>query len=236
MKYKTTRSHKKVTATIMGERWTTGDGKMRLVEKVSERGIFARKPYTRVFVTDGKKFWMTAPERKGKELGLLELIQVAQATHAARVTGLLYLVREPERYRVNFLRTEKVGEYDAVTLKVETDGMPDVLLSFDRKTWLLVKHVTHMQLLFFPPFPMESVFSDFKTIEGCRVAMKRVYVDERGTDEEEIIEYRHVKELDEKLFREPLGGRGRSPGLWSWAELGMGRPRRRPPATAASRP
>ena len=126
-----------------------------------------------------------------------------QARHVGKVRGLTVLAQQLERYRLSFVREEKVGPREAVTLKVATKGMPDVLLSFDRKSWLVVKDEYCSSLFFLASSRVETTYSRFKKIEGCQIPMKWVIVREDSKSEKEILECKHLEKINERLFRKP---------------------------------
>ncbi len=105
------------------------------------------------------------------------------------------------------LGAAKVGEQEAVGVRVSHAGHRDVSLYFDKKTYLLLK--TRMTIKNVKDgsnaeMPQEVFYSDYKEFGGARFATK-LRIDHAGKRYVEIhfTDIRPEAKLDAKVFAEP---------------------------------
>lgn len=154
------------------------------------------QPFSFVFIKDGERMWTTnltgddVKEESGQDW--------TDSMYGSWVAGLTPL--RDKAFTLSILRDEKVSDRPAAGVKVTREGKPAVHLFFDRETGLLVKTVFLRE----EEVWMECVYSGYKDFDGFKHPTKAVLT-ERGKPfmEQEIIEYKRVEKLDEKLFGRP---------------------------------
>jgi hypothetical protein len=194
--------------TVRGEMWRDGPNRTRIVEHVSEwyssPGVGSGLHwFTRTTVMNGDKFWIASPERTGPVAYLASEQMKSIMARVVEATSLLPLVEKPEKFKITFLRGEKIGKCQAVTLKVAAEGAPDVFLSFDRDTWLIVREEATVRPVLFAPCRFQWFYSDFKTVGGRTVPMKCVTVTDNLRSERVVTAYRLLPKADPALFENP---------------------------------
>jgi len=96
-----------------------------------------------------------------------------------------------------------VGDRPVLGVKVAHKGHRDVLLYFDKETWLLLKSATRMKDLFQGGTEVEAeeVFSDYKEFNGVKRPTKVKEIKDGQISVEEVItDYKLSEKLDDKLF------------------------------------
>jgi hypothetical protein len=100
----------------------------------------------------------------------------------------------------------KVGDRAAVGVKVSSAGHRDVDLYFDKMSGLLVKSETRVKAeeMDGKEVSQETVFTEFKEIDGAKVATKFVIKrDGKPYVEAELTDLKPAAKLDDKLFAKP---------------------------------
>lgn len=157
--------------------------------------------FTQVFDTD--KGWVSAggdvKEMTKEQVAVQKLEQ--QVRH---MTSLLPL-RDKE-FMLTTLPDAKVDKQEARVVKASRKGWPDVKLFFDKANSNLIKveYKTIAEDLGNKEVTMDVTMSNFKEVDGAKVAYKRI-VNREGKlfVEAEITEFNPVGKLDAKVFAKP---------------------------------
>jgi hypothetical protein len=152
---------------------------------------------------DGKTGWTktadgTVADLTGEKLKTqLDQIYLSRVVRLAPLTG--------KKFKLADAGEEKVGDHNAVGVKVSSEGHPDVTLYFDKESHLLVK--TSVQVYSeeeSKEVKQESSFSDYKEFGGVKQPMKYVAMhDGKRYIEAEISDFKVVDKLDESMFKKP---------------------------------
>jgi hypothetical protein len=193
--------------TIVAEQWIDGLRRTRETEQVRERTVSRKgisfKSYTRTEIHDGDKVLRYPPQAPG----MAELLLRAQfkkiVDHILFVQLVAPMLKWSDAYTVTIEREEKVGKRDALTIRVKKKDLPDVLLSFDRTTWLLLKSEAKIPFLWFEPVKHQTLFSDYKEFLGVQFPTKVVW--QTGETKGEVVyqELRRLEKVDDSLFQAP---------------------------------
>jgi hypothetical protein len=124
--------------------------------------------------------------------------------HVGKVNRLAPLLKDKE-FKLSSLGESKVGDKEAVGVRVEYKGKRDVNLYFDKKTSMLLKSETRSKdVMSGEEFNAETFLSDWKDKDGLPVAHKvEVKRDGKAFVEAEVIEYKGEDKLDDELFKKP---------------------------------
>lgn len=137
-------------------------------------------------------------------LGDAEVAEIVEQMHAERAASLIPL-RPGGGCQLRLAGEALVKGRPAWEVKVASKGHRDIGLFFEKSTGLLVKSETMVldrgqkkTIL------QEKIVNEFRTVDGL-VSPKRVSVYREGERylELEIVEYRRVEKLDDKLFAPP---------------------------------
>ncbi len=166
------------------------------------RAAIEAENFKMVVVANGDKGWVKI-NGELQELDKDKLAEQKETLHAALVGSLVPL--KDKAFTLSPLGDAKVGDHEAVGVKVSHKDRRDVNLYFDKKTGLLVKmehRVKDDQSG--QEMNQETFFSDYKKFddvqEPTKVTIKRdgnLYV------EEEITEWKHHDKLDDSTFDKP---------------------------------
>jgi hypothetical protein len=123
--------------------------------------------------------------------------------HEERVAGLVAL--KEKHYQLTLLGEAKVGDRQAVGVRVAREGYRDVKLYFDKQSHLLVKSETRTLDPGKQEVNQEKFYSDFKElIPGLKLATKQVINhDGKRFMEVTVTELRAVDQFDDKVFAKP---------------------------------
>ncbi|OAI40120.1 hypothetical protein AYO40_05140 [Planctomycetaceae bacterium SCGC AG-212-D15] len=157
-----------------------------------------------VMVVAGEKGWMTS-EKGVVDMTEEQLKREKRNLYGGYVATLLPL--KDKAYTLTVLPEAKVADKPVVGVRVTQKDKPDVSLYFDKDTGLLAK-VEQMVLPSEDPkakeVKQETFLSEYKEIEGCKMATKvvakrdgKVYV------EAEMSDIKSLKKADEKAFAKP---------------------------------
>ena len=117
----------------------------------------------------------------------------------------LYMLTDKE-FKLSPLGDSKVGDKEAIGVKVSRKDHRDVNLYFDKKTTLLLK-VEHQ----IKDFQMggkeqlqENIYDDYKDVDGIQVAMKLLIKrDGKNYLDAEMSDVKFFDKLDDKTFDKP---------------------------------
>jgi hypothetical protein len=90
-----------------------------------------------------------------------------------------------------------------ISVRVSSPWKPEVILHFDKKTWLIVKVDITVTAFFVLRMSESRFFWDYKTIDGRKMPMKEIRIEPGQWRQYTISEFRSVDRIDEKLFRKP---------------------------------
>ena len=180
---------------VVDECWMNGPNQTRdFITLTHEKDSLA---LVRVF--DGKRGW----QQEGgtvRDLTPEEVRKEQSSAYALRVKRLFPLL-EDNGIRLSSLPSIKVDGREAVGVKVSADGEPTIELYFDSESHLLVKIVYQFGG---DRKPEEHFFSDYRDIQGLKVAMKRaIFVDGKKMLEDATTTYELLDKIDPKLFAKP---------------------------------
>ena len=155
-----------------------------------------------VQVLDGDKAWQvamgTTDEVTGDKLAALKF-----EAYVSRVETLAPLLTEQE-FTLSSLGEAKVAEKPALGVKVSCKGQKDVNLYFDKDTGLLVKTERRALDPMEQEVTAETIYSDYKELEGLKHAMKfEIRHEGKKFLDSETIEVKLLPKLDTGVFAKP---------------------------------
>lgn len=157
---------------------------------------------TAVEVLNGDKAWLRTMGETRDLTGSI-LAEMLESAYAARVQSLLPLQQEKD-FTLTALGTSKVGGKDAVGVKVASAGHKDISLYFDKENSLLVKSARRSVDANGREVFLESVFSNYKAVDGIQVPMKlTMYHDGKRFLDGVVTEMRHLEKVEDKQFEKP---------------------------------
>jgi outer membrane lipoprotein-sorting protein len=156
------------------------------------------------FVFDGKKGW-TKINDKTTAMDKEALAEAREDMYAGRVEALIPLVKA-KGYELSPVGEVKVGDHDAVGIRVSHKGHRDINLFFDKKTGLLLKSERTIkdQMMGGKEMSQERLLSDYKEVDGVKRAMKVVIKrDGKKFVVSEISDLETKEKIDDSEFGKP---------------------------------
>jgi hypothetical protein len=138
------------------------------------------------------------------ELSKEELAQHQEESRAMWLSSLLPL--QGEGITLSLLGNKMVDDRPAVGVRASSKGHRDVDLFFDQETGLLVmlRHTVKAEELDGKEVTQETIFRDYKPVEGTQAAMKVLITrDGKKFVESEILKIEFHEKVDESLFEKP---------------------------------
>jgi hypothetical protein len=160
--------------------------------------------FTFVRVVNGDKVWMKFGDDTQEVTGKDEITEAKEELYADWITTLLPL--KEKGFELAPLGEVKVNGKPAVGVRVSHKGYRDINLFFDKDTGLLAKseHVVKDPMAGGNEQSQETLFSEYKEIEGVKHAMK-VVINRDGKKyiESEVTEFAPKEKIDDAVFGKP---------------------------------
>jgi hypothetical protein len=154
-------------------------------------------------VVNGDKGWIVA----GAETRAMDKEQLEEAREELYAAGLTRLTPlTGAGYKLAALGSVKVGDRDAVGVRVEHKGHRDVSLFFDKDTGLLLKMERRGKDVMGGggEFTAEEIFGDYKKVDGMSMPFKiTIKHDGKRFVESETTEATPAEKLDASVFAKP---------------------------------
>jgi hypothetical protein len=185
--------------TYSGEFWLQGEKQFRSVVQAVVDG----EKHTEVQVVNGDKGWIVEDDEI-QEMDMDLLNETKADMYHQWVTSLAPL--EDPKFKFEPVGQSKIGEKEAVGVRVTCKGHRDIKLYFDAKAGLLLK--SEMRVIDLEgdnkEVTEETFFQDYKNSDGILYAAK-LTIKRDGKDHivEEVTDYKLAERVDEKLFAKP---------------------------------
>lgn len=156
-----------------------------------------------VQILNGDKGWVKLGELS-RECSKEELTEMKEQLNAARIARLTVL--SDKEYKLSPLGEEIIEGRLTAGLRVERKGFREVSLFFDKENGLLVKMQTRIKdpLRGGQEFSAETLYSDYKEVDGCMAAQKfTIKYDGKVYNEGEITAVKFSESLDASVFERP---------------------------------
>lgn len=156
------------------------------------------------FVFNGDKGWIRAANAtQTQELPKEIVAAIKEGVHAARVVHRLAALKD-KGVELSPLGELKIGDRDAVGLRVIQKGHPDLAVYFDKKTVLPIKTELRMSEGQGQDMAYEFLYEDYKDFDGLNLFSKVTFKrDGKMFLESEITELKPQDRLDDVLFDKP---------------------------------
>jgi hypothetical protein len=154
-------------------------------------------------VIQGDKGWNSS-NGTTEELSDEQLKEGKENLYANWVAQMLPITGKD--FKMAALGEVKVGDKEAVGLKVSSKGHRDISLFFDKKTGMLLKRETMVKDLMAggSDATEEVLYLEYKEKDGVQYASKvTINRDGKKYIESEITEYKPAEKLDDKVFEKP---------------------------------
>ncbi len=163
--------------------------------KMEIQGVFT-------IVVNGDKGWTNA-NGSTQEMSKEQLEEQKQGLYNGWVATLVPL--KDKAYKVSFLGESKVGDRQALGVKVARKDHYDVNLYFDKETSLLVKSSTRLkEAMSGQEVEQEASYSEFKEVAGVKIPMKvSIKRDGKQFVEAENSDIKLAEKLDDSVFAKP---------------------------------
>ncbi len=156
-----------------------------------------------LIVLDGDKGWISSGG-EAKEMSKEQLATQRHDHRAAWMSTLLPL--KDKAFTLKILEDAKVGTHDTRVIEATRKDFPAMKLYFDKKSNLLVKteHKTKAAELEFKDVTTDTLYSDYRDVDGVKVPFKMVMNrDGKIFVEAEVTEMKAVGNHDAKVFEMP---------------------------------
>lgn len=159
--------------------------------------------FSRVLVINGDKGWV----KLNDQVEELDQAALAEEKHRLYVNWVASLAPlQTEGFQFELLKEPKrIGDKEAVGVKVSRDGQRDVILYFDAKTNLLLQSQAVLRdLQGSADIKQEVLYGDYRDVAGIKRPMKiTVTWDSQRQAEGTFTDYQLLDKLDEKTFQRP---------------------------------
>lgn len=166
------------------------------------QGEFGGMKIVGVTVLAGNKGW-----RKFNDMDPMEMDENALANekhnHHLQVLPMALQTLKKKEFKLEAAPEEKVKEKPAVGIKV-TVGDKHFHVYFDKESGMLVKMIATVAGFDGAEFVQETYYSDYKDVNGVKIAHKVAsHRDGQPFIEQTIEEFKILDKVDDKLFDEP---------------------------------
>jgi hypothetical protein len=204
--------NKSVTTKQKGKFYGFGDGIDYTLDSATQppdrirneiKGEANGTPFSFIQVIQGEKGWNSA-NGQTDELGDEQLKEAKENLYANWVAQLLPITGKD--FTLTPLGDVKVGDKEAVGVKVSSKDHRDISLFFDKKTGMLIKRETIVKDLMGGGDEQkeEVLFLEYKEKDGVHYASKiNINRNDKKYIESEIVEYKPSEKLDDKVFEKP---------------------------------
>lgn len=173
-----------------------GWDKQRLEVEVNVNGMTQNL----LLVINGKKGWVKNQD-KVNELGK-ELATFSDVVFGVRGPQLLTGLRD-KSIQLSHLGEIKVGDQDAVGLRISRKGSPDLNIFFSKKTHLLLKADSRFTEPQGKEIEMEILFNEYKDFDGLKHFTKVIFKADGKAVNMEVSEVRPGAQFEAKTFAKP---------------------------------
>jgi hypothetical protein len=151
-------------------------------------------------IVNGDKGWGIR-DGKVRELKEAEINAHKEGLHDSLV-GDLFPLLEEKRFKLSFVSGKSNEDSNLIGIKVSCPGHEDIKMFYRRDTWLLARLEYTAVGADLGRHEAVTTFSDYKVIEGVKIAAKRItYWDGKKYTEERVTGYKFLKTVDEKEFQ-----------------------------------
>ncbi len=165
-------------------------------------GDFGGNKVKGVTVLDGDKGWRNFGET-GMELDAGGVANQKRTVYLQVIPTTLLPLKGKD-FQVEGAGDEKVGDADAVVIKVTAPDGKDFKLYFDKTSGLVVKQVAKVVSFMGDEFTQETTYGNYKDFGGIKKATKIESTrDSEKLLEAEITDFELLDEVDPKTFAEP---------------------------------
>lgn len=182
-----------------GTWYTQGMEKSRTTTAIDIKGM----KLVEVTVVNGAKGWIKPAGEDTKDLDKEGLAEERENLYFNYVTSLVPL--KGKDFKLTLIPETKINNKAAIGINVAQKGRRDVKLFFDKETGLPVKAERKVRDLEGKKDATEEVFfSDYKDVDGVKVAMKYVSKwDGKNRADAEMTDAKMFEKVDDKLFEKP---------------------------------
>lgn len=157
-----------------------------------------------VIVFDGKKGWMKINENT-MDMDEDAVTEIKEDVYAGRVESLVPLIKD-KGFELSPLGEVKIGDHQAVGVRIAHKGHRDINLYFDKKTGLPVKSERMIKdhMMGGKERTQETLHSDYKDVGGVQHGMK-VLIKRDGEKfvESELTDFETKDQFDDSVFAKP---------------------------------
>lgn len=166
-------------------------------------GDFGGNPVKAVVVLDGDRAWRKFGDMT-QEITGDDLANEKRNVYLQAIPAGLLLPLKSKEFKLELAGEDKVGDADAVAVKVTGPDGKDFKLFFDKKTNLPLKAVATVRGFNGQEFTQETTYSDFKDFGGVKKAAKHEAKRDGNTFlEAEITEFKILDQVEPETFAEP---------------------------------
>jgi hypothetical protein len=167
-------------------------GRLRTVIEVGRNRL--------VRVLDRDRGWQEG-NGPAEEMPAQRLAELQEEAYVLWIATLVPLLKEG--FTLTSLPESKVNDHPALGVTAAFRGKPDLNLYFDKASGLLVK-ISRKASDAGTKVVRESVYADYKEVEGARLPGREVVVvDGTKVSETTYSEYKLLRKVDEKAFERP---------------------------------
>jgi hypothetical protein len=183
----------------------TGEFKVQLPDKTRNAITVEAngQKFTITQVFNGDKGWIST-NGDVKDADKDQIDEAKEELYDNKVTNLYPLLEKG--FKLSLLGESKVGDQEAVGVKVASEGHRDVNLFFDKKTNYLIKTETHVKDLMGGggEVAQETLYEDYKEVSGVKQPHKIVVSrDGKKFVDGELSDAKLLDKLDDSVFGKP---------------------------------
>jgi hypothetical protein len=170
--------------------------------RVEIEGEFMGQKFKFINGLDKDKGW-TLMDEKVQDSSKEQVAETRETMHSGRMARLIGV--NDKDCKLSAIGDSKVNDRPVVGVRIECKGYQDVSLFIDKETHQLVKMERRAKdVEMNKEFTEETLYSDFKKVDGVLVSHKQVIKrDGKLYVENETVEFEIKDKLDDTLFKKP---------------------------------
>ena len=187
------------TALLSIQTWTDASGRSKVVLDWQDNG--QKLAVTRVL--DGHQGWEKINDKEAVAGSAKDLREAQESLYQRRLV-LLYPLLEDKNITLSYLGESKVGDTPVHAVRVASPDRQDVDLHFDKVSGLLLKSECKVFSGMNRGKTIQIYRDNYVDREGVKIAAKvRMILDGRLYSEDELVEYRTIREFEPQTFAKP---------------------------------
>jgi hypothetical protein len=188
----------KASVNFTFESWLDAPSRCKQIIRLESEGVVL----VRTRVLNGQSGWERV-DNKTRRLGNDVVSAFQHGQYQAHVL-LFFPLLEEKQFTLTVLKECKIGESDALAIRVSSKGKEDISLFFDKKNWLILKMSVRATDPAFKKALHEEYYENHRQIAGVKwPGTVKIFHNGKKYLESELVALEPLEHADPKWFAEP---------------------------------